>query len=58
MLDRVVAKAGEYPEEYFDDETNATLEKIPSLTSHMDATGHLELSKESIMAEEPDLIIG
>ena len=54
VLDRVVAKAGEYPEEYFDDETNATLEKNPSLT----ATGHLELSKESIMAEEPDLIIG
>lgn len=58
MLDRVVAKAGEYPDEYFDDETNAALEKIPSLTSRMDSSGHLELSKESIMAEEPDLIIG
>lgn len=58
VLDRVVAKAGDYPEEYFDDETNAALEKIPSLTSRQDATGHLELSKEAIMAEEPDLIIG
>lgn len=28
VLDRVVAKAGDYPEEYFDDETNAALEKI------------------------------
>ena len=40
------------------EDTAISLQKIPSLTSRQDATGHMELSKEAIMAEEPDLIIG
>ncbi|WP_018298107.1 ABC transporter substrate-binding protein [Corynebacterium lubricantis] len=58
VLDRVVAKAGFFPEVYFDDETNAQLADIPTLSDRLNTSGHLEISKEAVMAESPDLIIG
>ena len=58
VLDRAVARAGAFPEEYFDDATLAELEEIPQLTSDVDATGHLQISKEVVVAEQPDVVFG
>ncbi|MHA2787587.1 ABC transporter substrate-binding protein [Corynebacterium sp. S7] len=58
VLDTVVAKAGFFPEVYFDDATNAKLAEIPTLSDRLNTTGHLEISKEAVMANNPDLIIG
>ena len=58
VLDRAVARAGAYPEEYFDEETLAQLDEIPQLTSDVDATGHLHISKEVVIAQSPDLVFG
>src|SRR5699024_657801 len=58
VLDRAVARAGAFPEEYFDDATLAELEEIPQLTSDVDATGHLQISKEVLVTEKPDVVFG
>jgi iron complex transport system substrate-binding protein len=58
VMDRVTARAGSYPAEYYDDVTNAELDEIPLLTDQMDAGGHLQISKEVVIAEEPDLVLG
>lgn len=58
MLDKVVAKAGFFPHEYFDDEVNAQLDSIPSLSDRLNSTGHIQITKEAVMAENPDLIVG
>ena len=58
VLDRVTAKAGQYPEEYYDDELNARLDEIPTLTDQLDAGGHLQISREAVVAANPDLVIG
>lgn len=57
-LDRVVAKSGAIPTEYYDDETRAALDAIPTLTSGTGPTGGVEISQEAIIAEQPDLVIG
>ncbi|TYL45435.1 ABC transporter substrate-binding protein [Nocardioides sp. BGMRC 2183] len=58
VLDRAGARAGEYPREYYDDETWAQLQEIPALTGKTDASGHLLISKEVVINEEPDLVLG
>ncbi|GGF39719.1 ABC transporter substrate-binding protein [Marmoricola endophyticus] len=58
VLDRVTAKAGEYPAEYFDDTTQKALDAIPSLTSRTDSSGHLLISKETVLSQRPDLVFG
>lgn len=58
LLDRVVARAGAYPAEYYDDQTLAELEQIPLLTDQLDTTGHLQISKEVVIAQQPDLVLG
>lgn len=58
VMDRVVARAGEYPADYYDAETQAELDDIPLLTDEMDTSGHLQISKEIVIAEEPDLVLG
>ncbi len=60
LLDRVVAKAGAFPEEYVGAETRERLEEIPSLVGAdaIDADGHYELSQEEVVAQEPDLVMG
>src|SRR5699024_8541192 len=58
VLDRVTARAGAFPEEYFDDATLAELNDIPQLTSDVDATGHLQISKEVVVAKQPDVVFG
>ncbi|KAB2809185.1 ABC transporter substrate-binding protein [Pimelobacter simplex] len=58
VLDRVSARAGEYPRDYYDDATWAALEKIPALTGKTDTSGHLLVSKEVVIGKEPDLVLG
>lgn len=58
VLDDVVSRAGLYPEEYYDDATNAALAEIPLLTDKIDTSGHLQISKEVVIAQEPDLVLG
>jgi iron complex transport system substrate-binding protein len=58
VMDQVVARAGDYPADYYDTETRAELDDIPLLTDEMDTSGHLQISKEVVIAEEPDLVLG
>lgn len=58
VLDRAVAKAGAYPLESYDDETRARVEQIPSLGGDVDASGHLSVSQEAVMGQEPDVVMG
>lgn len=58
VLDRVITKAGLYPTEYYTDEVATQLEQIPTLTDQVDATGHLQISREAVVETTPDLIIG
>ncbi|WP_235738897.1 ABC transporter substrate-binding protein [Nocardioides alcanivorans] len=58
VLDRVNARGGEYPREYYDDETWEQLNEIPALTGKTDSGGHLLISKEVVIEEEPDLVLG
>lgn len=58
VLDSVVLRAGAYPEEYYDDATNQMIEDTTSLGDDLDESGHLEISQEVIIAEDPDLVMG
>ena len=58
VLDRVTARAGAYPKEYYDAATLAELERVPLLTDRMDTSGHLQISKEVVIAQQPDLVLG
>lgn len=58
VLDRVTARAGQYPSDYYDDETLAALDEIPLLTDELDTSGHLQISKEVVISQEPDLVLG
>lgn len=58
VLDSVVAKAGYFPDTYFDDETFQQVDAIPTLTDRLGEAGHLEITKEAVLAQEPDLIVG
>lgn len=58
VMDKVVARAGTYPSEYFDAETQAEIDRIPLLTDKLDTSGHLQISQEVVMAQKPDLVLG
>lgn len=58
VLDRVVARAGAFPLGYFDDDLSARLEAIPALSEDIDASGHLLISQEVVIAQEPDIVFG
>ncbi|MFF5218860.1 ABC transporter substrate-binding protein [Micromonospora sp. NPDC000442] len=58
VLGRVTARAGQYPREYYDAATLAELDRIPLLTDKTDTSGHLQISKEVVISQEPDLVLG
>ncbi|MCT1602975.1 ABC transporter substrate-binding protein [Kocuria sp. p3-SID1433] len=58
VLDRVEAKAGAYPLESYDETTREEVEAIPSLGGDVDSSGHLSVSQEAVMAQEPDVVMG
>lgn len=58
VLDRVTARAGQYPAEYYDAATRAGLDRIPLLTDRTDTSGHLQISAEVVISQQPDLVLG
>ncbi|RGC69356.1 corrinoid ABC transporter substrate-binding protein [Micromonospora sp. MW-13] len=58
LMDRVTARAGQYPKEYYDAATRTELDRIPLLTDRTDTSGHLQISKEVVISQQPDLVLG
>lgn len=58
VMDKVVSRAGQYPKDYYDAATQAAIDKIPLLTDKTDTSGHLQISKEVVIAQTPDLVLG
>jgi iron complex transport system substrate-binding protein len=58
VMDRVTARAGQYPAEYYDAATQAEIDRIPLLTDKTDTSGHLRISKEVVISQQPDLVLG
>jgi iron complex transport system substrate-binding protein len=58
VLDRVTARAGRYPKEYYNAATLAEIDRIPLLTDRTDTSGHLQISKEVVIGQQPDLVLG
>lgn len=58
VMDRVIARAGDFPAGYYSAELARQIQDIPSLSDDLDASGHLMLSQEEVVAQEPDLALG
>ncbi|WPF66411.1 MULTISPECIES: ABC transporter substrate-binding protein [unclassified Corynebacterium] len=58
VLESVTARAGAYPEEYYSTEDNARLAAMTSLTDQVDGTGHIQLSKDVVLAQGADAVFG
>src|SRR5690606_10881201 len=58
VLDRVVSRAGAFPDGYYDEELTAKIAGIPTLSDDIDASGHLQISQEMVIAQEPDIVFG
>lgn len=58
VLDRVVSRAGAFPDGYYDEELTAKIAGIPTLSDEIDASGHLQISQEMVIAQEPDIVFG
>lgn len=59
VLDKVVtARAGAYSRDYYDDKTWAELKGIPMLSDEIDSGGHLQISKEVVLAQQPQIVFG
>ena len=58
VLDRVVSRAGAFPPGYYDGGLAARIEAIPTLSDEIDASGHLQISQEMVIAQEPDIVFG
>ncbi|TQL69091.1 iron complex transport system substrate-binding protein [Nocardioides albertanoniae] len=58
LLDRLASRAGQFPTAYYSSETAAAIEKVPSLTEKLTPDGHLNISQEEIIAQDPDLVLG
>jgi iron complex transport system substrate-binding protein len=58
VLDRVVARAGSFPDGYYSPDLTARVDAIPALSEDLDTTGHVVLSQEVVIAQQPDLVLG
>lgn len=58
VFDRVTARAGAFPLDYYDDDLAEAVENVPSLSDDVDASGHVIISQEQILAQTPDLVLG
>lgn len=58
VLDRVVARAGAFPPGYYDAGLAGRIDGIESLSDDIDASGHLTMSAEVVLAYQPDLALG
>lgn len=58
VLDRVVSRAGAFSSEYYDADLTRRIEEIEMLSEQIDAAGHLIINAETVLAQEPDLVLG
>ena len=58
VLDRVQNKAGVFPTAYYDDATNDALTAVPSITDKLNPEGHVQVSREEVVATGADLVLG
>ncbi|QZN87017.1 ABC transporter substrate-binding protein [Cellulomonas sp. C5510] len=58
VLDRVVARAGSFADGYYSPDLAARIAQIPALSDDLDTTGHVVLSQEVVIAQQPDLVLG
>lgn len=58
VLDSVVSRAGPFPDGYYDDALAERIDTIETLSDEIDASGHLMISAEVVLAQEPDLVLG
>ncbi len=58
VLDKVVAKSGNFPPELYDAQTPAALDKIPMIGGPESSTGSVEVSQEVLLAQNADLVVG
>lgn len=58
VLDRVVSRAGMFPPDYYDADLAERIGHIETLSDDLDASGHLTMSIEVVLAQEPDLAFG
>lgn len=58
VFDRVSARAGSFPLEYYDEELAGAVSRVPALSDDVDASGHVVISQEQIIAQTPDLVLG
>ena len=58
VLGRVVSRAGAFPPGCYDEDLAARIEAIPTLSDEIDASGHLQISQEMVIAQEPDIVFG
>ncbi|MGP9538342.1 ABC transporter substrate-binding protein [Brachybacterium sp. AOP43-C2-M15] len=58
VLDRVVSRAGAFPPGYYDEDLAARIQAIPALSEDVDASGHLLISQETVIAQQPDIVFG
>ncbi|MEV0868996.1 ABC transporter substrate-binding protein [Brachybacterium paraconglomeratum] len=58
VLERVVSRAGAFPPGCYDEDLAARIEAIPTLSDEIDASGHLQINQEMVIAQEPDIVFG
>lgn len=57
-MDKVVARAGTFPGDYYSADLAHTIDQVPTLSDDLDASGHLQISQEVVIAQSPDLVLG
>ena len=58
VLDKVVARAGAFPPGYYSEDLDTRVEMIETLSDDLDASGHLQISQEVVIAQSPDIVFG
>ena len=57
-LDRVIAKAGEFPDALYTDATRRAVAAIPTIGEGESASGTVQISQEVVVDQRSDLVIG
>lgn len=58
VLERVISRAGAFPHGYYPEDLAARIDAIPALSEDIDASGHLLISQELVIAQNPDIVFG
>lgn len=58
VFERVQSRAGFFPLEYYDGELAQKVQGVEAFSEDMDASGHLMISQEEVVAQGPDLVLG